>query len=47
MKVLGNLVWLIFGRAITGVLWGIVGMLWAITVIGIPVSMQCFKEPLI
>lgn len=24
-------------------LWGIVGMLWAITVIGIPVSKQCLK----
>ena len=27
----------------TGILWGIAGILWAVTVVGIPVSKQCFK----
>ena len=43
MRMLGNLVWFVFGGAITGILWGIAGVLWAITVIGIPISKQCFK----
>lgn len=43
MRMLGNLVWFVFGGAITGILWGIAGVLWAVTVIGIPISKQCFK----
>ena len=43
MRMMGNLVWFVFGGAITGILWGIAGVLWAFTVIGIPISKQCFK----
>lgn len=43
MRILGNLLWFIFGGALTGILWSIAGILWAITFIGIPVSKQCFK----
>lgn len=43
MRTLGNLIWFVFGGAITGILWEIAGVLWAITVIGIPISKQCFK----
>ena len=44
MRILGNLVWVVFGGALTGILWGIAGIMWAITVIGLPISKQCFKN---
>lgn len=43
MSVLGNLIWFVFGGAITGFLWCFVGIIWSITIIGIPVGKQCFK----
>lgn len=43
MKTLGNAVWFIFGGIFLGTGWAFVGMLWCLTIIGIPVGMQCFK----
>lgn len=43
MSCLGNLLWLIFGGLISGLTWVLVGALWCITIIGIPIGMQCFK----
>ncbi len=43
MSILGNLLWFVLGGAVTGFLWCIAGILWSITVIGIPVGKQCFK----
>ena len=43
MKTLGNLIWLIFGGFILGLAWFMVGIMWCITIIGIPVGVQCFK----
>lgn len=43
MRILGNLVWFVFGGAIIGILWGIAGVMWVISVIGSPISKQCFK----
>ena len=43
MGCLGNLLWFIFGGAISGLSWGLLGCIWCITIIGIPVGMQCFK----
>lgn len=43
MGCLGNLLWFIFGGAVSGLSWGLMGCLWCITVVGIPVGMQCFK----
>ena len=43
MGCLGNLLWFIFGGFISGLSWTLAGCLWCITVIGIPVGMQCFK----
>lgn len=43
MGCLGNLLWFLFGGAISGLSWCLVGCLWCITVIGIPVGVQCFK----
>lgn len=43
MSTLGNIIWFLFGGFIGGVAWVLVGCLWCITIIGIPVGKQCFK----
>jgi uncharacterized membrane protein YccF (DUF307 family) len=43
MGCLGNIIWFIFGGFILGLSWLVVGLLWCITIIGIPVGIQCFK----
>ncbi len=43
MKLLGNLIWVIFGGAITAFIWCLYGILWCCTIIGIPLGKQCFK----
>lgn len=43
MGCLGNLLWFIFGGAISGLSWMLAGVLWCITIVGIPIGMQCFK----
>lgn len=43
MRLLGNLIWLIFGGVITAGLWVVAGLLLAATIIGLPFSAQCFK----
>ncbi len=43
MGCLGNILWLIFGGIISGLSWICVGVLWCITIVGIPVGVQCFK----
>ncbi|SEA77911.1 Uncharacterized membrane protein YccF, DUF307 family [Oribacterium sp. KHPX15] len=43
MTFLGNLIWLICGGLLSAIGWWLAGLLWCITIIGIPVGMQCFK----
>lgn len=43
MGCLGNFLWFIFGGAISGLSWCIAGCLWCLTIVGIPVGIQCFK----
>ena len=43
MGCLGNLIWFICGGALSGLSWCLSGCLWCITVVGIPVGIQCFK----
>ena len=43
MKFLGNILWFIFGGWIAGLSWLLAGLLWCITIVGIPIGMQCFK----
>lgn len=43
MGCLGNLLWFIFGGFLSGLSWFLTGILWCITIIGIPVGFQCFK----
>lgn len=41
--ILGNFLWFIFGGAFTGLSWVVTGILWCVTIVGIPVGKQCFK----
>jgi uncharacterized membrane protein YccF (DUF307 family) len=43
MRIIGNLLWVVFGGAILALLWTIAGILLCLTVIGIPFGVQCFK----
>ena len=40
---LGNIIWLVFGGLFQALNWCLVGALWCITILGIPVGLQCFK----
>lgn len=43
MGCLGNLVWFLFGGAFSALSWLVLGCLWCITIVGIPIGLQCFK----
>ena len=43
LKFIGNIIWFIFGGLPSGLGWVLAGTLWCITIIGIPVGLQCFK----
>jgi uncharacterized membrane protein YccF (DUF307 family) len=43
LSTLGNIIWFIFGGILQGLSWFLVGLVWCITIIGIPVGLQCFK----
>ena len=43
MSILGNILWFICGGLLSGLSWVLAGCLWCISIIGIPVGLQCFK----
>lgn len=43
MSCLGNLIWFLVGGFWQGLSWLLAGLLWCITIIGIPIGLQCFK----
>lgn len=43
MKVIGNILWLIFTGIWEALAWFFLGIIWCITIIGIPFGKQCFK----
>ena len=43
MRLILNMLWFIFGGFISAGGWILAGCLWCITIIGIPVGLQCFK----
>ncbi len=43
MTLIGNLIWFLLGGFLSGLAWLIAGLLWCLTVVGIPVGVQCFK----
>ena len=42
MKLIGNVIWIICGGLLSAIGWWLAGALWCITIIGIPVGVQCF-----
>ena len=43
MGLLGNIIWFICGGFWQGLSWTLAGILWCVTIVGIPIGMQCFK----
>ena len=43
MSFIGNTIWFLTGVGFMGLSWYVAGILWPITIIGIPVGKQCFK----
>lgn len=43
IKFIGNLLWLIFGGLFDAIIWFFYGLVFSLTIIGIPLGIQCFK----
>ena len=43
MRLIGNILWFVFGGIVLWAVWFIAGLLCCITIIGIPLGVQCFK----
>ena len=43
MRLIGNIIWMLFGGIFTAVYWFFVGCLFSLTIIGIPLGRQAFK----
>lgn len=43
MRILGNILWIILGGLAEAFAWCVLGALWCVTIIGIPLGKQCFK----
>lgn len=43
MSCLGNILWFILGGFLNSIGWLLTGVLWCITLVGIPIGIQCFK----
>jgi uncharacterized membrane protein YccF (DUF307 family) len=43
MRLLGNIIWLLFGGLATGIGWWVAGILAAITIVGIPFAIAAFR----
>ena len=43
MKTIGNILWFLFTGLFSALSWFFLGLLWCITIIGIPFGKQCFK----
>ena len=43
MKTLGNILWLLLGGPWLALGWSLVGLLYCVSIIGLPIGWQCFK----
>lgn len=43
MGCLGNALWFLFGGVWMGLSWALAGLVWCVTIVGIPIGVQCFK----
>ena len=43
MRLLGNILWILLGGLCIAIGWALIGLVLCITIIGIPLGLQCFK----
>ncbi len=43
MSTIANIIWIIFGGLVTAAAWCVLGVVFYITILGIPLGRQCFK----
>ena len=43
LHIISNIIWFLFGGLVLALLWGLVGLILCITIVGIPLGVQCFK----
>lgn len=43
MKIVGNVLWFVFGGFANALMWFLSGLLWCLSIVGIPYGRQCFK----
>lgn len=43
MRTIGNILWMLFFGLWSAVSWVFLGLLWCVTIVGIPFGKQCFK----
>ena len=43
LRIISNIIWFLFGGLILALLWGLVGLVLCITIVGIQLGVQCFK----
>lgn len=43
MRTLGNILWFVPCGLIAGLIWFVLGLVWCVTLVGIPVGIKCFK----
>lgn len=43
MRLIGNILWFVCVGLWTGIVWWMLGLLWCLSIVGIPVGIQCFK----
>lgn len=43
MRTIGNIIWIIFGGLVTAILWALVGLVFYITIVGIPLGRISFR----
>lgn len=43
MRTFGNICWVLFGGMEVALGWLFAGCLWSITIVGLPIGLQCFK----
>ncbi|MBR6536210.1 MAG: YccF domain-containing protein [Lachnospiraceae bacterium] len=43
MRTIGNILWMLFFGLWSAVSWFFLGLLWCVTIVGIPFGKQCFK----
>ena len=43
IKLIANILWIIFGGLISALLWCVAGLILCITIVGAPLGVQCFK----